>query len=414
MIYTVQTTVTMQRLIRFLSTTALAAVALLMGTTDAVAQQIPQYLSYQGVLTNESREAVQDGSYSMTFRLYAEENGGTAVWQETQTVLTQDGVFDAYLGLVTPLSIPFDAQYWISAQVAGQPEMAPRTRLVPAPYSLISSRAILADDVEGGVVKSLNGQQGDVTIVGGVGTTVTNTGSEITISATGQDLSLTEGAIFAGDAANNPAELLIGEPGQVLHVNEAGNQPEWTGDLNLNTISVRRVDADSLFVNKYANFGGTTDFHDTVNFFGPVNFLFPTTNDLSYQSLVVGNENDKMSELASTGVEGAILMQDADGNPGWSSDLNVRNVTINGTQTTINSTNITVGPANSTTTFEGDVIFNKTPKIALAHNNIWVGDATGFPDSSGSRYHRQHLDDRRVRCSTLEPEPGWPSSSRHN
>ncbi len=391
MIYTVQpTATTMQRSIRFLSAAVLVAV-LLIGASDAlVAQQIPQYLSYQGVLTNQSREAVPDGSYSMTFRIYAQETGGAPIWEESQTVLTQDGVFDAYLGLQTPMALAFDAQYWVSSQVSGQPEMSPRTRLVPAPYAMTSSRALLADNVEGGFVKSVNGQQGDVTLVGGPGTTVSNNGAEITITAEGgNDLRVTEGAIITGDEGTSPIEVQIGQPGQVLNVNATGNRPEWTSDLTVSTINVRRIDVDSLFVNKYANFGGPTNFRDTVNFYGPVNFLFPTTNDLSYQSLVVGDQNNKMSELASTGTDGAILMQDAGGNPIWSTDLNVRNVNINGTQTTINSTTITVGPANSTTTFEGDVIFNKTPKIALAQNHIWAGDATGFqsplaPGTTGS------------------------------
>lgn len=416
MIYTVQpTATTMQRSIRFLSAAVLVAVLLIGASDPLVAQQIPQYLSYQGVLTNQSREAVPDGSYSMTFRIYSQETGGTPIWQEGQTVLTQDGVFDAYLGLQTPMALAFDAQYWVSSQVSGQPEMAPRTRLVAAPYAMTSSRALLADNVAGGFVKSLNGQQGDITLVGGAGTTVTNNGSEIMITAAGSNLSVTEGAIITGDEGTNPVEVQIGQPGQVLNVNQNGDRPEWTSDLTVSTINVRRIDVDSLYVNKYANFGGKTDFHDTVNFYGPVNFLFPTANDLSYQSLVVGNQNNKMSELNSTGVKGAILMQDASGNPIWSTDLDVRNVNINGTQTTINSTTITVGPSNSTTTFEGDVIFNKTPKIALAQNHLWAGDATGFqrPLAPGTTGNILMIDGNGAPRWNLNPGGLLPAGSRN-
>lgn len=379
MINTVQKTSTMQRLIRFFAAFVPAVALLMIGASDQlVAQQVPQYLSYQGVLTDENRLAVPDGSYTITFRLYTGESGGSPIWQETQTVGTQDGVFDAYLGLLNPLSLPFDQQYWVAAELSGQPEMTPRTRLVPAPYAMTSSRALIADDLEGGFVRNLNGAQGDVTLVGGTGTTVTQDGSQITISATAAEKPLSFGSFWQGDESNRPSELSIGTPGQVLNVNAAGTQAEWTSDLTVNTIGTRRIDVDSLYVHQYANFGGTVDFYDTVNFYGPVNFLFPTTNSLAHKALVVGNDANKMSELPTTNQPGALLMQGADGTPGWGRDLDVRNVNINGQNTTINSTTITVGPANSTTTFEGDVIFNKTPKIALQHNHMLVGGSNGF------------------------------------
>lgn len=44
--------------------------------------QIPQTISYQGALTDTSGNAVPDGSYEFTFRMYDIANGGNPLWEE--------------------------------------------------------------------------------------------------------------------------------------------------------------------------------------------------------------------------------------------------------------------------------------------------------------------------------------------
>ena len=53
-------------------------------------------MSYQGVLT-QGAELV-DGSVDLTFAIYDQASGGTALWTETKTVTATDGVFDTNLG----------------------------------------------------------------------------------------------------------------------------------------------------------------------------------------------------------------------------------------------------------------------------------------------------------------------------
>ena len=48
--------------------------------------QIPQTLSYQGVLTDVSGSAVTDGNYSLIFKLYESATSGPLIWEETQGV----------------------------------------------------------------------------------------------------------------------------------------------------------------------------------------------------------------------------------------------------------------------------------------------------------------------------------------
>jgi len=61
-------------------------------------------LSMQGTIRNSTGSAVPDGTYSLTFKLYTVESGGTAVWSETQSdIRVAGGVYSALLGPL-PLS----------------------------------------------------------------------------------------------------------------------------------------------------------------------------------------------------------------------------------------------------------------------------------------------------------------------
>jgi len=97
---------------------------------------IPQTISYQGVLADTSGPNVMDGTYSITFRLWAAPTGGSALWTETQDVGVVDGRFNVLLGSVTPFNLSFDDPYYLGVQVESDPEMEPRTPLASAPYAL--------------------------------------------------------------------------------------------------------------------------------------------------------------------------------------------------------------------------------------------------------------------------------------
>ncbi len=107
---------------------------------------IPPTMSYQGSLRDAGGSVPPDGPYAFVFKLYNVESGGTALWQESQTLPLQGGLFHATLGAVTPLNLPFDAQYWVETTVAGG-VLTPRVRLASSPYA---QRAAIADAVAGG------------------------------------------------------------------------------------------------------------------------------------------------------------------------------------------------------------------------------------------------------------------------
>ncbi|MEP7220527.1 MAG: hypothetical protein ABI876_16495, partial [Bacteroidota bacterium] len=130
---------------------------------------VPRLLSYQGVLSDSRRTAVPDSTYTITFRIYDVGTGGTALWKETATVRTVDGIFETILGSVTPLSLPFDKPYWIAMELQGEQEMSPRVSFVAAPYamrSIESENSLRLDKNAPGVVHSLNALDGNLVLVG--------------------------------------------------------------------------------------------------------------------------------------------------------------------------------------------------------------------------------------------------------
>ncbi len=68
--------------------------------------RVPQFIAYQGKLTDSTGRPVDDGSYVMVFTLSADSTG-SSFWHETQTVETRGGLFNVLLGSNVP--IPADA-----------------------------------------------------------------------------------------------------------------------------------------------------------------------------------------------------------------------------------------------------------------------------------------------------------------
>lgn len=69
--------------------------------------QVPQTMSYQGVLTSAKGRLVSDGKYTITFKLYTAAEGGTALWSESQTIVVKNGLFNVALGSANALDVPF-------------------------------------------------------------------------------------------------------------------------------------------------------------------------------------------------------------------------------------------------------------------------------------------------------------------
>jgi hypothetical protein len=102
--------------------------------------QVPQTMSYQGVLTDNLGAVVPDGFYDLTFRVYNVPVAGSALWTEAHTgvnhVQVSKGGFSVILGSLSALTLPFDGPYYLGVQIAVDPELSPRIPLASSPYAL--------------------------------------------------------------------------------------------------------------------------------------------------------------------------------------------------------------------------------------------------------------------------------------
>ncbi|RMF01020.1 MAG: tail fiber domain-containing protein [Bacteroidetes bacterium] len=108
-----------------------------------LAQNAPK-ISIQGILKDGNGNAVEDDTYTVTFKLYNAETGGDNVWQEQADVVVVGGVYSHLLGSVEALEpSDFGTTLYLGVQL-GSNEMTPRTELTYAPYAFAVSTAINA------------------------------------------------------------------------------------------------------------------------------------------------------------------------------------------------------------------------------------------------------------------------------
>lgn len=114
------------------------------GMTSLVSAQVPNKVSYQGLLTKPSGVPVTDGNYTLKIDFYDALSAGTL--QQTETfanVNVQLGRFNLTLGSVAPLAAIFTKPLWVQLTATAGPAgitypqtISPRTELTSSPYSL--------------------------------------------------------------------------------------------------------------------------------------------------------------------------------------------------------------------------------------------------------------------------------------
>lgn len=107
--------------------------------------QMPKTLNFQGVLTDPATgQAVADATYTFDFAIFNVSTAGASLWTETQSIATEDGLYNAVLGTLTPLNIAFDVPYWLEVTVAAE-VLSPRIELTAPAYTLDDDIEDLAD-----------------------------------------------------------------------------------------------------------------------------------------------------------------------------------------------------------------------------------------------------------------------------
>ncbi|OQB35369.1 MAG: hypothetical protein BWY09_02331 [Candidatus Hydrogenedentes bacterium ADurb.Bin179] len=121
------------------------------------AASVPEMINYQGKLTDNAGDPLPDGNYTLTFRVYDQAQGGTLVWgpqvfdgQEGAGHGPQlpvvEGYFNVMLGPIdTDSRVILDAfngpDRYLEITVASNPPMAPRQKLLSAPFAIKTETA---------------------------------------------------------------------------------------------------------------------------------------------------------------------------------------------------------------------------------------------------------------------------------
>lgn len=156
-----------------------SAAALLLGALAgaAGAATLPLKLNFQGRLIDPSTSVPKDGTFAMTFRVYAAPTGGTALYTETQSnVGVSNGVFSVQLGSAAALSPDLfaGASAYLSVQVSPDAEMTPRQQLVMSPYAMTAAQLVGNGSIRvraGDVAYSTFTSGGNLLVLAGVSAT---------------------------------------------------------------------------------------------------------------------------------------------------------------------------------------------------------------------------------------------------
>ncbi len=117
------------------------------GTALPPGAVVPQLIRYSGVVKDQLGKA-RNGMVGITFAIYKEQEGGAALWLETQNVeLDDQGRYTVLLGATKSEGLPLHLfmaaeSRWLGAQVQlpGEVEL-PRVLLVSVPYALKAADA---------------------------------------------------------------------------------------------------------------------------------------------------------------------------------------------------------------------------------------------------------------------------------
>jgi len=122
---------------------AVAACALL-GTAGA--QTAPNLLHFQARL-NTNTGTPLTGAHALRVAIYATPTGGSALWQETQTVTALNGVVNTLLGGTTilPTNLFDGSNLYMGLKVDTDPEMTPRNLIASTPYARAAADVPNAD-----------------------------------------------------------------------------------------------------------------------------------------------------------------------------------------------------------------------------------------------------------------------------
>jgi hypothetical protein len=202
---------------------------------------VPQLVQFTGTLKDSAARPLS-GVASVTFAIYAEQDGSSALWSETQNVLADaNGHYAVLLGAASANGVPAGLfstgePRWLSVTIAGQPEM-PRVLLASVPY------ALKAQDAEtlGGLPASsyVTTQQ--------LAAVAVHNAAPTTIVAAGTNESSNTNTLSASTGADPVAQSVT--QATVTGTGTANYLPLWTSGSNLGVSKIFQANGGFIGIN---------------------------------------------------------------------------------------------------------------------------------------------------------------------
>jgi len=178
---------------------------------------VPNLIRYGGTLKDAQGAPIASSVLGVTFAIYRQQDGGAAVWMETQNITTDAaGNYSVLLGATTASGLPSDLfsqqeQRWLGVEVQGESEQ-PRVLMVSVPYAFKAHEA----ETLGG--KSLS----DFVLANGA-TSAANSGSPVvsSVANVASNLSADSGA-QKGAASDGPTNFSGSTTDQIVGVTQSG------------------------------------------------------------------------------------------------------------------------------------------------------------------------------------------------
>jgi hypothetical protein len=200
------------------------------GLMLSASAEVPQQVHYNGYLTNAVGEAVDCpdpvqcvDTFSIRFRLYSSEDGGSAIWEEEYSnVPVYMGSFHAILGTVTPISAEIiDGPTWLAIKINEHEEMYPRQKVASSAYAIRAGHAESS-------LEATNASQ-----LGGVDASDYATAASVTELETNLSVVATEGLpADLADGDQDTLGTLVCAEGMVPKMSGTG---EWTCGTDIDT-----------------------------------------------------------------------------------------------------------------------------------------------------------------------------------